>query len=183
VQALAKQKKRSTSPIGGGKAKTKLAGSTPKSFPEVNPSKHLTDEEEQLYGQREHVIKEAAHYAAARTASSKAHHSVKQHKETIRLELNRPVWASRKRMLLWYWNPFLPEKLGTKYQLVPARGYTINGKPPWEWTAEWEKAASIVQQHLPIDMRKTNLLSKMGAVDRYEKWLDESEVLPLPLCL
>jgi hypothetical protein len=172
--------KRSSSPIGGRKKKEKMAGSTPKSFPHVHRSKHLSDEEEKRYGQNEHTIRETAHHAADKTASSKAHHAAKAHKERIRLELNKPVWASRKRMLLWYWNPFLPEKLGTKYQLVPASGYTINGKPPWEWTSEWQQAASVVQQHLPVDHRKHDLLAKIETMGEYEKWLDGAEVLPLP---
>ena len=126
-----------------------------------------------------------ARAVAARVANK---HLRRQRERALLRELsaNLPVWALRPTMgsdgqerggRLWIWNPYVSDKVCTKYQLFEVDGYEINGKKPWHFAKEFARVGRLrfPEDNLPACKAKERELQ--SALTSRHKFIRDAQQL------
>jgi len=126
-----------------------------------------------------------ARAAAAHVANK---HLRRQRERALLRELrgNLPVWALRPTTSsdgrerggrLWIWNPFVSEKVCTKYQLFEVEGYEINGKKPWHFAEEFARVGRLRFPEDNLPACKAKLRELRSALGSRHKFIRDAEQL------
>ena len=112
----------------------------------------------------------AAHIASARLRAERERTLLKE------LRANAPAWAARGRRM-WLWNPFVTEKIATKYQAFEVEGFEIDGKKPWFFAGEFAKVGRLTFPDDDPGACKASLARLEASLQERGSFIDDVNVL------